>query len=216
MNFNQSNIEELVERTLTIECFDIRITQNSDNSPFSFRGPGSIALQTDGTLLLNMYDADKKSDMAGMMRLFFDRSNGIVQESEYFSLSAIDEKGNAWGYPRLYVNGGLRTGSHGTIINLKIPSLRTSKTPRKPFDMAQAEIIILGKFQLPFNKYETSDGYSTLTLLDISTDEFEFRVSQKAKHLKIDVIARKPIIDQNFIVKLTEGLGILRTSPQMC
>ncbi|MHC8293871.1 hypothetical protein [Pseudomonas sp. LB3P58] len=208
MNFNQSNIEELVERTLTIECFDIRITQNSDNSPFSFKGPGSIALQADGTLLLNMYDADKKTDMAGMMRLFFERNAGIVQENEYCSLSAIDEKGSTWIYPRLYVNDGLRAGPHGTIINLKIPNLRTSKIPRKPFDLAQAEIIILGRFTLPFNKYEVSNGYSTLTLLEFSTDEFEFRASQKAKHLKIDVTARSSDIDQNFIAKLTEGLGI--------
>lgn len=208
MNFNQSNIEELVERTLTIECFDIRITQNSDNSPFSFRGPGSIALQTDGTLLLNMYDADKKTDMAGMMRLFFERNTGIVQENEYCSLSALDEKGSTWTYPRLYVNDGLRAGPHGTIINLKIPNLRTSKIPRKPFDLAQAEIIILGRFTLPFNKYEVSNGYSTLTLLEFSTDEFEFRASQKAKHLKIDVSARSSDIDQNFIAKLTEGLGM--------
>lgn len=208
MNFTKSNIEELVERILTIECFDIRIIQNSDTSPFSFRGPGSIALQADGTLLLNMYDAEKKSDMAGMMRLFFERHTGIVQENEYCSLSAIDEKGNAWTYPRLYVKDGLRAGPHGTIINLKIPDLRTSKITTKPFDLDQAEIIILGKFTLPFNKYETNDEYTTLTLLEISTDEFKFRASQKAKHLKIDVTARSSIIDRNFIAKLTEGLGI--------
>ena len=208
MNFTKSNIDELVERTLTIECFDIRINQNSDTSPFSFRGPGSIALQADGTLLLNMYDAEKKSDMAGMMRLFFDRQIGIVHEKEYCSLSAIDEKGNAWTYPRLYVKDGLRPGPHGTIINLKVPDLRTSKITTKPFELAQAEIIILGKFTLPFNKYETNDDYSTLTLLEVFTDEFEFRASQKAKHLKIDVVSRKSIIDRDFITKLTEGLGI--------
>ena len=211
MQFNNADIEKLVSRTLIIECFEITLTQNSESSPLIFNGPGSITIEPDGKLSLKMYDATKKSSMSEMMRVAFYQGTGVVAESEYFSLCAKDSSGNLWFAPRVFINDGLQLTPHGTIINFYIPEIRTDRAHRRvDLDgLSIANIVISGRYRLPFNKFEDqADGSASVTGLEFEIENGEITLSQKAKHLAVDIVSKNLEIDHDFIIKISEALSI--------
>lgn len=211
MRFNSADIESLVSRSLVIECFEITLTQNIDESPFIFCGPGSIETQSDGQLSLKMYDVTKKSSMSQMMRYGLYSQTGIVPESDYFSLRAIDSSGNIWVAPRLYIYDGLRMTSHGTIVEFQIPDIRTERShPRSDLERVSiASAVITGKFRLPFNKWQDqSDGSSSVSSLDFEIDGAKLKLSQKAKHLELEVESSIREIDHELLMTISESISI--------
>lgn len=211
MQFNNADIERLVGRTLIIECFEIELIQSDDDSPISFSGPGSITIEPDGKLLLKMYDSTKKSSMSQMMRIAFHQGAGVVAESEYFSLKAKDSHGNLWLAPRNYINDGLQLTPHGAIIEFHIPEIRTERARHRTDlnGVSIANIVIAGRYRLPFNKFEDQvDGSSSVTGLEFRIENAEITLSQKAKHLTLDIVSTSVQIDHDFIIKISEALSI--------
>ncbi|MBF6036826.1 hypothetical protein H8F23_26550 [Pseudomonas sp. P155] len=211
MKFNNADIERLVGRTLIIECFEVELTENHDDLPISFNGPGSITVESDGKLLLKMYDSTKKSSMSQMMRIAFHQGTGVVPESEYFSLRAKDSNGNLWLAPRNYINNGLQLTPHGAIIEFYITELRSERewlrTDLKGVSIAN--IVIAGRYRLPFNKFEDqADGSSSVTGLEFRIENAEITLSQKAKHLTLDVVSTSVQIDHDYIIRISEALSI--------
>jgi len=211
MQFNNADIERLVSRTLIIECFEIELTQNTDDSPISFNGTGSIKIEPDGKLSLKMYDSTKNSSMSQMMHIAFHHGTGVVAESEYFSLKAKDSNGNIWLAPRNYINDGLQLTPHGAIVEFHIFDIRTERA-RHRTDLngtSIANVIIAGSYRLPFNKFEDQpDGSSSVTGLEFRIESAEITISQKAKHLTLDIISTSVQIDHDFIIKISEALSI--------
>ncbi|SFA81789.1 hypothetical protein [Pseudomonas sp. NFPP24] len=211
MMFNSADIESLVSRALVIECFEITLTQNVDESPFTFCGPGSIKTQSDGQLSLKMYDAAKKSSISQMMRYGLYNQTGIVPESDYFSLRAIDSSGNVWVAPRLYIYDGLRMTPHGTIVEFQIPDIRTERIhPRSDLNgVSIANAVIAGKFRLPFNKWQDQpDGSSSVSALDFEIDGARLKLSQKVQHLELDVESDVREIDHELLMTISESISI--------
>ncbi|HVI40249.1 MAG TPA: hypothetical protein VM577_06285 [Anaerovoracaceae bacterium] len=211
MQFNNADIQKLVSRTLIIECFEITLTQNDDKAPIVFVGPGSITIESDGRLSLKMYDSTKVSSMSQMMRLGFCQGVGVVAESEYFSLHAQDSSGNFWFAPRVYINDGLRITPFGTIIEFYIPDIRAEREHRRPDldGVSIANIVVSGKYRLPFNKFEDQpDGSSSVTGLEFDIEDATITLSQKANHLEVDMVSNTIEIGHDFIIKVSEALSI--------
>lgn len=211
MQFNNADIEGLVSRTLIIECFEVELTENNDSSPISFNGPGSITIEPGGKLSLKMYDSTKKSSMSQMMHIAFHQGAGVVAESEYFSLKAKDFHGNLWHAPRNYIRDGLQLTPNGAIVEFHVPEIRTERVHRRTDlnGVSIANVVIVGRYRLPFNKFEDqSDGSSSVTGLEFRIEGAEITLSQKAKHLTLDIVSTSVQIDHDFIIKISEALSI--------
>ncbi|MCD5990117.1 hypothetical protein KDX30_19700 [Pseudomonas sp. CDFA 553] len=211
MRFTNAEIEQLVSRNLIIECFEVKLTQNKEESPLSFTGPGSISAESNGGLSLKMYDSNKKSSMSQMMQFFFDRCTGVVSDSEYFSLEARDSNGNLWIAPRVYIKDGMQNTPYGTIIQFNIPEIRAERAHlRTDSDgVSIANVVVSGRYQLPFNKFEDqADGSSSVTGLEFRIENAEITLSQKAKHLTLDIVSSSVEIDHDFIIRVSEALSI--------
>lgn len=212
MLFNKADLESLVARSLVIECFEISLVQNAASSPNTFNGPGSISMQANGRLTLKMYDASKKSRMDEMMRFFFQQSPGLVPETEFYALNAKDAHGNIWTSPKIYIRNGLNLTPNGAIVELDLPGIWATKNTKHRVDLEDkdsAEIIVSGKFTLPFNRFEDqSDGSSTVTGLNCEFDDASLNFSQKPTHLEVYVETKPEVLNQNFIVKIFEALSI--------
>lgn len=211
MQFNSADIERLVNRSLVIECFEITLAQNSGGASISFNGPGSITVQSDGQLSLKMYDSSKKSGMSGMMRVAFYNEPGVVAESEYYCLRAKDSSGNVWMAPRVFINDGLRLTPYGTIINVNISDIRTERVfLRADLEgVSVANVVVVGNFRLPFNKWEKQpDGSSSVSALDFEIEGVSLKLSQKSKHLDIDLESGSKGIDHQFLMTISESFSI--------
>jgi hypothetical protein len=212
MKFDSADLGRLIDRTLAIECFEITLTQNTDQAPFVFSGPGCITLQSDGRLALKMYDAAKKSSIGDIARFFFHQTIGLVPESEYYSLCAKDAHGNLWISSNIYIRDGLSLTPNGTIIELDVPNIWATKSTRPRTDLigqSIAEVIVLGKFRLPYNKFEDqADGSSSVTAIEFDAANLELKIAQKPEHLAINIVSKTGVVEQNCVVKVSEALGI--------
>lgn len=211
MQFNNAEIERLVNRSLVIECFEITLIQNIANDPLGFSGPGSITVQSNGRLSLKMYDASKKSGMSGMLRVALYNEVGVVGESEYYSLRATDASGNLRLAPRVYINDGLRLTPHGIIVEFDISDIRTERIrSRQDLDgISIANVVVVGNFRLPFNKWQDqADGSSSVSALDFEIEGVSLKFAQKTKHLEIEVESSTRGIDHQLLMTISEAISI--------
>jgi hypothetical protein len=212
MVFNKSDLESLVNRTLVIECFEIALEQNTQQSQFNFYGPGSISMRSNGSLSLKMYDSSKKSSIGDIVRLFYDRSVGVVPAEEFHALTAKDANGNVWTSPKVYIRDGVRLTPHGAIVEIELPGIWSVKDIRHRSDLENrvyANILTVGSFNLPFNKFEDQlNGSSSVTAIDLDVGESKIGFSQKPTHLEIDIQGGLDVVDQNYIVTVAEALSI--------
>lgn len=208
MRFNTEDMNELIGRTLVIECFHMELAQKTNDNPVVLQGPGSIAIQHDGRLKIKLYDPSKLSNSPGMFFLGVG-GHGIVPETDYYSFTANDAHGNTWVYSDVYIYDGLTTTPFGSMVEVDIPSMQSLKIRTHQQAGMFAEIVVLGVFRLPFNTFEDQpDKSSSLVALNLIIQGVEIKLVQKADHLSIELFSEVSTIDQNFVQRLSEALGI--------
>lgn len=208
MRFGTADINKLIDRTLVIECFQMELSQNTDDNPVVLKGPGSIAIQHDGTLGLKLYDSSKFSNSPGMFFLGLG-GQGIVPKTDYYSFNASDAHGNTWVYSDVYIYDGMTTTPFGTLVEVNIPNMQSLKSRAHAQKGMFAEIVVPGVFRLPFNTFEDQpDKSSSLVALELKIQEIDIKIVQKPHHLSIELFSDVSMIDQSIVQRLTEGLGI--------
>lgn len=208
MRFNTADINKLIDRELVIECFEVELVQRTDDNPVVLKGPGSISVLHDGGLRLKLYDSKKFSNSPGMFCLGLG-GQGIVPKTDYYSFTASDAHGNTWVYPDVYIYDGLTTTPFGSLVEVDIPSMQSVKSRAHAQEGMFAEIVVLGVFRLPFNTFEDQpDKSSSLVALELTIQGVDIKIIQKALHLYIELFSETSIIDQVFVKKFSESLGI--------
>lgn len=144
-----------VDGVLTIDCKDIRLTQNSTDSPKEWRGSGSLMIDPRNGIEARFVSMDVISPPPAALQLSLRRmveSGKIIPESHYYSLRAIDVSGNEWTNPSIEVSTDCHIDS--TVIVLKCGWIR-SVTPAKD-ENDSVQMLFLDELPFPLNSLERS------------------------------------------------------------
>src|SRR5687767_5479286 len=79
---------------LELHCLDIRLEQNTSESPRALTGPGVIQQDESGHLQLRLYDTDADQDYSGLMQPY--PAGRVLPPSAFYSITATDSHGRCW------------------------------------------------------------------------------------------------------------------------
>lgn len=199
---------ELIDRKITLECFQITLTQKSKLDALRFSGPGCIYYDKQGDLRIKLYDRTKKSSNGKMLRLFFSAKAGIVPEEDYFRLRAKDEKGNIWTAGRIHLNDSYNTTPFGTVFDIKLETLTCTRKNRQKIEDYHGTVVIRGNRQLPFNKFIDNNGSSSLRGLQFDLSTMSVDIEQRQDSIRIFFRSNKRKITTHIIQSFLDAFSI--------
>lgn len=95
-DFNDSELKQLAEGKFVLDCLEISATPFSPTSSRrSYIGPGSITQTGEGDFLLKSFGKGME-DPFEVLSTRNITPGRIIDESEYYSLSACDVRGRKW------------------------------------------------------------------------------------------------------------------------
>ncbi|MGA9883368.1 MAG: hypothetical protein WBQ34_06600 [Candidatus Acidiferrales bacterium] len=91
-------IDRYTRREYAIDCPQMVLRQDTDNSPETYRGAGSIYQTPEGALVFKLYDRGKGSFAAFARKLGPNspKSGEIIPRDDYFTLEATSMHGDIW------------------------------------------------------------------------------------------------------------------------
>lgn len=153
---NEQFKRAFVDGVLTIDCKDIRLTQNSTNSPKRWRGSGSLMIDPRKGIEARFVSMDVISPLPtpldSLLRMGEVESGQIIPESHYYSLCAFDVSGNEWTNPSVEVETTFYNDS--TVIVLKCGWIRNVMPAVGAKD--SVHMLFLDEIPFPMNSLERS------------------------------------------------------------
>jgi hypothetical protein len=89
-------IDLLRTGTLDLDCSEFCLTQNTENQPRMFRGPGYIRQGPDGTLCFKIYTTETNNYDPYHSVEELGPPGTLVSEVQFYSLKATDSYGKIW------------------------------------------------------------------------------------------------------------------------
>jgi len=212
MRSHTSELRDFVRGSLTIDCVEIELVSNGPDSVV-YRGPGSIWQTDDGRLTLKLYCSNQVG-YAEIQKAVGSYTTGeIVPDSAFFSLLAVDIKGQSWSGARILPS--FSRGEKGTVISADLQDLSTEA--ELPYTASPARML-LGFDQcvdFPSNattEVETTvagEPYGTSASLNVarfSACGYEFTLQDEEGWLVLELLSSGDIFPNSLDIRVSEAL----------
>lgn len=211
MNLNDENTVELLEKKFSLDFIQITLTQKGCENPIVYSGPGMICQKEDGMFHLKLYHS-----FVDTQKEWFGKTGEIVPgkimgDEHYFSLAAVDMKGQKWTAERVYVSGGFSFPAAGKVINSKIRELSKIESRDEGLDTNKSYLLMLvkGDFQIPANEIEDRNDSRHLNTVKIQNDLFTLEIRARDGHIRIKMCGESEFFKENTQDILIEALSII-------
>lgn len=219
---NEQLKRAFVDGVLTIDCKDIRLTQNSTDSPKEWRGSGSLMIDPRNGIEARFVSMDVISNpptaLQSLLRRMGEVESGqIFPESHYYFLRVIDVSGNEWTNPSVEVSTFHHIDS--AVIVLKCDWIR-SVTPSKDANDS-IHMLFLDELPFPLNSLERSqtvcEGRESIKISHTSSHGTaggaDFRYASFGDSQPYYELFAKPVdgvqLPQNFEYRVIEAVRFL-------
>lgn len=140
-----SEVDELQRWSFRIHCLDIQLEAGSTRFP-SYRGPGSIRQNAQGTLRFELFDQTQEADPTRQPGT--GAPGGLIPEDDYYRLTAVDLSGRRWTADRILPQHGGRLGEPGVVCFGTIQEMQCPEQEKLPPGL---RLFIPGLFDIPAN-----------------------------------------------------------------
>jgi hypothetical protein len=185
LKFNKETIDKFISNSFEIDCFDICLTQKTDNDPIIYTGPGTIYQDEQGILQLKLYS--KLNDM--YKELSYQSKNNtpgkIIARDNKFTLKATDMFGNEWVADNIRISDSASYFTPDLVIKLKLDEIENIKSNeiQSNFKKNSLFIIVPGQYKIPCNeKEDLPNGGRRLNRTVFSVNEIDFNNKCKFKN----------------------------------
>ncbi len=140
-----SEVDDLQSRSFRIHSLDIHLEAGSTRFP-SYRGPGSIRQNEQGTLRFELFDQTQEADLTRQPGT--GAPGGLIPEGDYYRLTAVDLSGRRWTADRVLPQHGGRLGEPGVVCFGTIQEMQCPERENLPPGL---RLFIPGSFEIPAN-----------------------------------------------------------------
>ena len=140
-----SEVDDLQSRSFRIHSLDIHLEAGSTRFP-SYRGPGSIRQNEQGTLRFELFDQTQEADPTRQPGT--GAPGGLIPEGDYYRLTAVDLSGRRWTADRVLPQHGGRLGEPGVVCFGTIQEMQCPEQENLPPGL---RLFIPGSFEIPAN-----------------------------------------------------------------
>jgi len=163
MVLNEKIIKQVISYELVIDFIEIKLTQNTEEDPIVFIGPGSITQTIDGILSLKMYHKIKDLAKEATHGLQHFEPGKIISDDNYFRFEGVDFSGKLWTSENVWVSGTISFPAAGRVIQTTLNEIVQIEEYKKSKENDNQTIIIIcpGKYDFPCNEKEDlpNDGW---------------------------------------------------------
>ena len=156
MNFNKETINKFISNSFEIDCFDICLTQKTDNDPIIYTGPGTIYQDKYGILQLKLYS--KLSDIYKELSYQLKNIPGkIIARDDKFTLKATDMFGNEWAADNIWIFDSTSYFTENLVIKSKLDEIKNIKSNEIQSNSKKNSLFIIvpGQYKIPCNEKES-------------------------------------------------------------
>ena len=212
MDFNKEKIDKFISNSFEIDCFDICLTQKTENDPIIYTGPGTIYQDEQGILQLKLYS--KLNDM--YKELSYQSKNDIagkiIARDDKFTLKATDMFGNEWVTDNIWISDSTSYFTANLVIKSKLDEIKNIKSNeiQSNFKKNSLFIVVPGQYKIPCNeKEDLPNGGRRLNRAVFSANEIDFEFRKYDDYLTIHANAKTGKLDKDVCLKLLEALSII-------
>ena len=180
----------------------------------SYTGSGSITQSETGEFLLKLYCDGAISTKEALSRFLGTTVGKIVDDSEYYCLSAVDLEGRSWEAKRILPN--IHSGPNpGYLVVGRLNEISYSSSLPKTLTKSSVNIKYRGDIDIPCNEgsmVETSIGgerrsrYANLNIAKFQTSGFEIEIEKEKGWLSFWAVTQSCPITDAVITRFTEAL----------
>jgi hypothetical protein len=186
--FTPTAIEAILSNKYSEDFFDISFTQNKDENPVQYRGPGTIYQNEKGEIRVKLFHA-AATDVGYHLSLFFGKDNlapGKLLPKHHFYTLTINEHNRTWTAEYIYLDNDLHVSDDGVLIDTKINKI--SIIEKRQFikggqNFATAHV--LGKYSLPANKEKVTKYCSSISITTLDINKVKYEIEEEENHIEI-------------------------------
>lgn len=204
-------VDLIAGRKAELNCFDVVLTQRLVEIPIVISGYGCLYFDSSKNLRLKLYSTSLKSGDPAGLELFFGGEAGLIPESDYFSLVAVDVNGKKWCCERVYLNDSIDINPAGTVVDVVLNDIKsvTSLKASFPAEGDGALAVVCGSFRLPYCEYvERGDGARILSKLSMDIGGRRVVIEQKSDVLEIAFSHCSDSVSMDSVFSFLKGLSI--------
>ncbi len=210
-----NELELISNNKFVLDCPKITLSPElPDTDKKSYTGSGSITQSETGEFLLKLYCDGTILPQETLSRYLGTTVGKIVDDSEYYCLSAVDLEGRTWEAKRILPN--IHSGTiPGYIVFGRLNEISYSSNLPKTLTKSSVNIKYRGDIDIPCNEgsmVETSisgekrSRYVSLNIAKFQTSGFEFEIEKEKGWLSFWAVSQSCPITDAVITRFTEAL----------
>lgn len=210
-----NELELISNNKFVLDCPKITLSPElPDTDKKSYTGSGSITQSETGEFLLKLYCDGAILAQETLSRFLGTTVGKIVDDSEYYCLSAVDLEGRSWEAKRILPN--IHSGTiPGYLVFGRLNEISYSSNLPKTLTKSSVNIKYRGNIDIPCNEgsmVETSisgekrSRYVSLNIAKFQTSGFEFEIEKEKDWLSFWAVSEPSPITDAVITRFTEAL----------
>ena len=215
MSLSPTEPADILASKWIIDCFDIRLTQQTECSPRIYCGSGSIFQNKEGELRLKLYHTyqSRKAQLDEIDHAFVGPKftpGQIIEDHHYFSLEARDMAGRLWTEKNVWVEGKIDIGAVGRVIEIGLRKVTAQCARHEAENKTVGHFLafVHGNFKLPFNEIEKTATSSALSICRLNVLGVACLLTQRSDHVQVATNVPEGMEAEEFSNRLLEALSI--------
>jgi len=210
-----NELELISNNKFVLDCPKITLSpQLPSTDKKVYTGPGSITQSETGEFLLKLYCDGAISSKEALSRFLGTTVGKILDDSEYYCLSAVDLEERSWEAKRILPNIHSRQ-IPGYLVFGRLNEISYSSSLPKTLAKSSVNIKYRGDIDIPCNEgsmIETSIGgerrsmYTNLNIAKFQTSGFEIEIEKEKGWLSFCAVTQSCPITDAVITRFTEAL----------
>lgn len=169
-----SEISALALNDFLLDLKDAVLTQRGTATPTIWRGPGTLRITSTGRIAIKIHllnEVNVFEKFASLMQHEVGAGK-IVEDLEYYDLSATDYSGRVWTSQRFMIDHSLYAQTNSGTVNAELGKITTSRDIEKPSSNFTESAHFRGKPRIPYSLFESQpDGSKTRSSTKIEIDQ---------------------------------------------
>lgn len=209
--FTPTEIEAILSNKYSKDFFDISFTQNKDENPKQYRGPGTIYQNEKGEIRVKIFHSST-SELNYRLSLLIENNDitpgKLIPKDRYYTLTIHDHHRTLIA-ESVYIENSLHISDSGVIIDAKINKITVTEN-RNIINNDQnfAIAYVFGRYSLPANKEKIKKYSSSISITALDINKTKYEIEEEENYIKIYVILESESNPSEKIQIFLEALSI--------
>lgn len=211
-SLTQKNLNSILSNSLIIDFIEITLTQQKENSPIIYSGPGSVSQDENGQLHFKLYHPDASPSLINWVRGVNRSMPGkLIKSESLFRLDATDMEGNIWNSANISVEEPFSFPSVGMTIKETLLNIICNEKIRtlKGIESGTLFFAIPGEYNIPRNKNQhLPNGGVIWNICKMNLNGIDLEIQQEENYMTIQALNSNGEISENYGQRILEALSI--------